>query len=132
MTDWFVQQSDGGGDLGPLRPSELLDKVRTGEVTRKTMVRKNDSAWFVASQVGGLFEAAMRPTIEYFCPQCQVEVSEPPTVCGQCGREIHQAIMKITENSITTRVDGSLTSQASKSVKKWLNKNRVNEDDKKD
>mgnify|MGYP000293648354 CR=1 FL=1 len=42
-------------DVGPLRPSELLDKVRSGEVRPETMLRKDDSAYFQASDVGGLF-----------------------------------------------------------------------------
>ncbi|TWU58122.1 GYF domain-containing protein [Rubripirellula reticaptiva] len=131
MTDWFVQQKGTAAELGPLKPSDLLEKVRTGEVTRQTMVRKNDSPWFLASEVGGLFEAAMRPTIENFCPKCRGPISDPPTVCNRCGMEIQQAITRITENTIINRADQSLGSQASQSVKQWLMKKRINKDEKK-
>jgi hypothetical protein len=39
---------------------DLLKKVREGEVTPQTHVRKEDSAWFPADEVGGLFEAAFQ------------------------------------------------------------------------
>ena len=129
MTRWFIQQEEGFEDLGPYRPSELLDLVRKGEVTRESVLRKDDSAWFSASDVGGLFEAAMRPTIQYFCPQCENEVSEPPVVCNHCGREIREGITKITEHGIIDRADQSLTGQAGSSVKKWLRKKRKQKED---
>lgn len=128
MTNWFIQQQNEPEDMGPLRPSELLLKVRNGEVTRETMVRKDDSPWFTAGEVGGLFEAAMRPTIEYFCPGCHHEVSEPPVTCPKCGEKVKRGITKITENSIVRRDDQSLTSQAGHSVRKWLQKKRISKD----
>ncbi|QDT02844.1 hypothetical protein K227x_12230 [Rubripirellula lacrimiformis] len=129
MTDWYFQ-TRSSEEVGPLRPSELLEKVRKGEVTRNSMLRKNSSTWFLASEVGGLFEAAMRPTIEYFCPQCEAEVGEPPTVCNLCGCEIYKAITKITENSITNRADHPSTRQASRKVRDWIRK-KVGKDNKK-
>lgn len=131
MTNWFVQQDGTREDLGPLRPSELLEKVRRGEVTRSSRVRKDDSAWFSADQVGGLFEAAMRPTIEYFCPHCKVEISEPPTVCNRCGSDVQKAVARITENAITSSSNPSVTGQAGQSVMNWLNKKRLGKDDSK-
>ena len=128
VTNWFIQTGDDCEDLGPYRPSELLQKVRAGEVTRETKLRKGDSAWFVAGEVGGLFEAAMRPTIEYFCPQCEAAVSTPPVVCHKCGREIRQAVTKITENSIVNPADQSLSEQAGRSVQQWLRKKKVKRD----
>ncbi len=125
MTDWFIQINDDAEAVGPLRPSELLQKVRAGEVTPETMLRKDDSAWFEAGEVGGLFEAAMRPTIEYFCPQCEAPVTEPPVNCPKCGSEIHRAITKITENSIATPEERSITEQAGRSVQNWLRKKRA-------
>ncbi len=71
MTDWYVQHPDPELEeqfIGPLRPSELLKMVREGEVGPEHLLRKDDSAWFEAREVGGLFEAAMRPTICLFCP----------------------------------------------------------------
>jgi hypothetical protein len=49
-----------GKKIGPISPSELLELIRSGDVTATTMVRKNDSRWFRADSVGGLFEAAFR------------------------------------------------------------------------
>jgi hypothetical protein len=103
----------------------LLQKVRSGEVTRETKLRKGDSAWFLAGEVGGLFEAAMRPTIEHFCPQCETAVPAPPVVCHHCGRELHHAVTKITENTIVNPTEKSLSEQAGRSVQQWLQKKRV-------
>ncbi|MBD54801.1 MAG: hypothetical protein CMM05_06945 [Rhodopirellula sp.] len=125
MTRWFVQQDESQEDLGPLRPSELLEMVRGGKVTSESMLRKDDSNWFSASNVGGLFEAAMRPTIRYFCPQCETEVTEPPVNCHECGREIQRALTQITENSIVNQEDQSVVGNAGNSVKNWLKKKRI-------
>ncbi len=125
MTRWFVQQDESQEDLGPLRPSELLEMVRGGKVTSESMLRKDDSNWFSASNVGGLFEAAMRPTIRYFCPQCETEVTEPPVNCHECGREIQRALTQITENSIVNQEDQSVVGNSGNSVKNWLKKKRI-------
>ncbi len=129
VTNWFIQSDKELDDLGPFRPSELLNKVRAGEVTRETKLRKDDTAWFDAGDVGGLFEAAMRPTIEYFCPQCETQVNEPPVVCHKCGCEIRKAIAKITENCIVNANDQSLTGQAEQSVQNWLRKKKTKRND---
>jgi hypothetical protein len=131
VADWFIKQDDEQEDLGPLRPPELLKMVREGQVTRQSMIRKGDSAFFEAGNVGGLFEAAMRPTIEHFCPGCEHAVPEPPTVCAFCGRELYQAITKITENTIALPTD-SLQSKAGHSVRNWLKKKKIGKDDQKD
>lgn len=126
MTRWFIQR--GGkddDDLGPFRPSELLDKVRQGEVRPETMLRKDDSAYFQASDVGGLFEAAMRPTIQYFCPQCKKEITEPPVTCPHCDYNVTRALTRITENTIVNPEEQSLSEQAGSSVKKWLNRKKA-------
>lgn len=121
MSDWFVQTV--GGEQGPFRPAELLKLVRGGAVTPETSIRKGDSAWFPAGSVGGLFEAARRPTIEYFCPACGVPVREPPCSCPECGREIHRAKLRITENNIA--VDGEAhPSTPTRSMRRWLQKVR--------
>ena len=128
MTSWFIQQNEGVEDSGPFRPSELLEMVRNGEVTADTLLRKDDSRWFVASDVGGLFEAAMRPTIQHICPQCETEIPEPPVICQKCGREVREGITRITENSIVDRSEQSIAEQAGSSVKRWLRKKRVGKD----
>ncbi len=126
----FVQTGNGRINLVSAQNclGELLEMVRNGEVTAETCLRKDDSAWFAAGDVGGLFEAAMRPTIEYLCPQCETEVPEPPVICHKCGREIREAITKITENAIVNRADQSIAEQAGSSVKRWLRKKRVGKD----
>ncbi|EMI17748.1 hypothetical protein RMSM_05326 [Rhodopirellula maiorica SM1] len=118
MAEWYIQQLNAPEDLGPLRPSDLLKKVRSGDVKPDTLIRKDDSAWFHASEVGGLFEAAMRPTIEYFCPQCNHPVTEPPVMCSHCGREIRKARTQITENTISNGT--RLPEQPGRSVQSWL------------
>ena len=49
-----------GKVVGPLTAAELLSKVRKGEIGDNTPIRKNDSNWFPAVEVNGLFEAAFR------------------------------------------------------------------------
>jgi hypothetical protein len=119
VTQWFIRR-DGADDVGPLRPSELLNLVRSGEVRPETMLRKDDSAYFHASDVGGLFEAAMRPTIEYFCPQCKREITEPPVMCPYCDFNVVRALTRITENTIVNADDRRMSEQAGNSVKRWL------------
>jgi hypothetical protein len=130
VTKWFIQRADSQEDIGPLRPNELLDLVRSGEVTSETKVRKDNSAWFSAGEVGGLFEAAMRPTIRYFCPQCDTEVSEPPVTCPKCDRDIRRARTQITENTIVNRADRGAGGQAGNSVRKWLQRKKLSRDPK--
>ena len=114
MTKWFIQSADEHKDLGPFLPGELLEMVRNGEVARQTKLRRDDeTAWFTASDVGGLFEAAMRPTIQYLCPECEAEVGEPPEVCHHCGHRIRHAVTMIIENTIINRADQSETDHPS-------------------
>ena len=126
MAEWFVKKDESESELeedciGPLRPAELLELVRSGRVTESTQVRKDDSAWFPAEQVGGLFEAAIRPTIYYFCPHCEVRITKPPTMCPKCLKEIRKAREEIIENAIARPEEESVRSQA-RSVQKWLAK----------
>jgi len=125
VTKWFIQGANASEELGPYRPSELLELVRRGEVTSETLLRKDDSSWFEAAAVGGLFEAAMRPTIRYFCPQCETEVGEPPITCPKCDRDIRRAITQITENTIENQSDLTVTGKAGNSVRNWLNRKKL-------
>ena len=127
MAQWFVQRMDGNiqTEVGPLRPSELLDLVRSGEVTPGSFVRKDDSAWFEAREVGSLFEAAVRPTIHYYCPQCETEVTEPPVKCPKCLRDIRKAREVVTENKIAAKRSAKQAptdATAKRSVQSWLRK----------
>ncbi len=90
MTDqWFFQQ--GEFEIGPLRPRELLEQVRRGNIRPETLVRKGDSAWTKASAVNGLFDAARKPVTVYLCPNCNVEITKPPVYCKSCERHIEKA-----------------------------------------
>jgi hypothetical protein len=57
-TKWFYKL--GGRTLGPISGSDLLAKVREGAIKEGSWVRKDDSAWFPAEDVSGLFEEAFR------------------------------------------------------------------------
>lgn len=122
MNIWFVQGPEE--ETGPFRPAELLELVRQGKIRPETLLRKDDSAWFEAAQVGGLFEAAVRPTMEYFCPACNTRIRKPPSNCNECGQEVFQARTRKTEHHILTDEEHQIASQAKRSVKRWLNKVR--------
>ncbi len=85
-TEWYYQFMND--TVGPLSPSELLDKVRTGQVKEDTLIRKDDSQWVSASQVNGLFDAAHRSDSRRVCPYCGHDVDRPPTTCPQCNRQL--------------------------------------------
>ena len=98
MAEWFVQRASDV--LGPLGPTELLALVRSGMVKQDTKIRKQDSEWLTAREVGGLFEAAMRPTIENRCPECDALLENVPCVCHKCGQRVQTARTRIIENTI--------------------------------
>ncbi|QDT13096.1 DUF4339 domain-containing protein [Stieleria marina] len=130
MADWFVKPEDSDAPeavVGPLKPNELLDLVRSGDVVPETQIRKGDSAWFSASSVGGLFEAAIRPTITCYCPNCNAAISTPPTVCAKCLTSVQKAREEIVENTIHVR-GNDVASNAGRSVQNWLKKKVRNKD----
>lgn len=98
MPQWFYREGEDA--VGPFTSSDLLELVRHQTVTGTTMVRKGESAWFPASDVGGLFAAAARPTVEYSCPECGSEVDKPPTYCRRCRRRLDYARPRVIENRI--------------------------------
>lgn len=120
MAQWFVQQQVEV--LGPFTPSELLTMVRRGTVTRETKVRKDDSSWFPACDVGGLFEAAVRPTIILHCPGCQAVVPEPPCMCPNCGRQLEVAKREVIQNRIMTPAEVARQTGVGSSMQNWLSK----------
>ncbi len=130
MTAWFVQRENE--EVGPLRPADLLALVRDGSVLPETMIRKDDSSWFAASTVGGLFEAARRPTIEHYCPHCDnVRVPPPPTTCPKCDATLLKTRERIIENSLSkanSRANNAVASQGpAPSARRWLQK-RIGKD----
>ncbi len=119
MSQWYVRNGDL--DIGPLTGSELLGLIRQGAVKRDTPVRKNDSAWFAASDVGGLFDAASQDTYEYFCQECGTKVEKPPSVCPYCEIPITRAVAK----RIQHKIDGHKPAAKPKrtaSMNRWLQK----------
>lgn len=103
MSEWFIQH-DEETEIGPLQPSELLDLVRDGTVTKETLCRKDGSAWFHAGDVGGLFKAAHTHVVGYRCPYCEKSVTEPPTLCKHCDKYVDQAI-EIVRDHKGKRID---------------------------
>ena len=124
-----ANQHNATEEIGPLRPAELLKLVRSGEVTPETKIRKDNSGWFNASAVGGLFEAARRPTIEYFCPVCNALIPEPPCGCPSCGREILKARARITEHGSPGEEDNSPGAPSGRSVQRWLQRIKKKKND---
>ena len=121
MNEWFIRREDET-EVGPLRPSELLGQVRSGEVTSETLLRKNDSAWFEASKVGGLFEAAARRPQRHHCPFCNHVIEPPPVHCRHCQMDVRKSVLRdIPEEE--EQPDRSNT--ATKSIKGWLKKKRL-------
>ena len=120
MAQWFVQKDVEV--IGPLTPIELLTMVRRGMVTKETKLRKDDSPWFAAADVGGLFEAAVKPTVILHCPGCQTIVSEPPCVCSECGLEIQFARREVIQNRILTPTEIARQTGIGTSMQNWLNK----------
>ena len=96
MTEWYCDIS--GEVVGPLKSSQLVQMVRTGEVTRDTLIRKDDSQWVPAMEVNGLFDAATKEvksksaTLGYICPYCGDSVAKAPTECGNCERYLNRVI----------------------------------------
>lgn len=98
MSQWFYR--DGEREVGPLNSSELLNLVREQTIGAATLVRKGESAWFPAGSVGGLFDAAVKPTVSYVCPECGSQVGKPPCYCRRCRRALDYARPVFTEHEI--------------------------------
>ncbi|MEM6471760.1 MAG: DUF4339 domain-containing protein [Planctomycetota bacterium] len=128
MAVWFMQRMEGNvqTEVGPLQPSELLTMVRRGEVQPGTKLRKNDSAWFEARTVGGLFEAAERQEVQYFCPSCNYRIPKPPTRCPKCLRDLGageaRAVTPAAPGSTEPSTQTADEQNAERSVQSWLKK----------
>jgi hypothetical protein len=121
MAQWFIQSA--ADVLGPFTPGELLEKVRRGLVTPQTQLRKDDSAWFPAAEIGGLFEAATKPTIRFVCPGCGGTIKQPPCACPHCSREVEVARREVIQNRIQPSANNSQTSGGpGASMQGWLNR----------
>ena len=90
MAEWFIHH-DEETEIGPLQPSELKELVRTGAITEETLCRKDDSAWFRACDIDGLFATADSQVLGYRCPSCKNSVGKPPTYCKNCEKYLDEA-----------------------------------------
>lgn len=130
VAQWFLQRMEGNvqSEVGPLRPAELLALVRKGEIQPETRLRKDNSAWFPAREVGGLFEAAVREVVQYYCPGCGTRVRQPPVTCPSCLRDLARGDARevIPGRSAAQTVEDAAEEQRSestqRSVKNWLTK----------
>jgi len=121
MHQWYIQ-TNPDEEVGPLRPGDLLQAVRSGKVTPETKVRKGDSAWFYAAEVGGLFEAAVKPTIEYLCPRCQHKVVAGPSRCSLCGHDVEHPLEREIPNKIVSHTSRTTSDR---SMLKWLKRKNL-------
>ena len=55
-TQWYCDLM--GKVVGPMTSADLLKRVRKGDIRIETLIRKDNSRWFPAGEVGGLFQAA--------------------------------------------------------------------------
>lgn len=102
MSDqWFVRGE--AEDLGPYRPREILQLIWDGVIREETMLRKGNSCWTAAGNVGGLFEAAARPTVKWTCPRCGRDVRQPPVYCRRCDLFLERANKSVTEHTVPSR-----------------------------
>ncbi len=85
-TEWYYQIMND--IVGPLTSSQLVDRVRSGQVKEDTLVRKDDSQWVPARQVNGLLEAVNQHRTQRICPYCGAMVDNPPTTCQGCNRKL--------------------------------------------
>jgi hypothetical protein len=128
VSNWFLQKLEGNvqSEVGPLSPTELLTLVRRGEIKPETRLRKNDSAWFPASDVGGLFEAAARQEVRFHCPACNHQVPKPPVTCPKCLRDIGRSEARVVQpepmRSAASAPQRIEESEELKSVQSWLRK----------
>ena len=91
MAEWYSEIMENV--LGPMTAAELLEKVRTGEVSFDTPIRKDDSQWVPASDVNDLFARAVASETKRVCPYCQKEIAQPPTQCQSCDRYVTRAVV---------------------------------------
>lgn len=86
-TEWYYQIMNDV--VGPLTSSQLVDRVRAGQVKEDTLIRKDDSQWVPARQVNGLLEAVEHNRKAHrICPYCGATVDNPPTTCHGCNRKL--------------------------------------------
>lgn len=102
MPEWYYRDTDDQV-IGPLKPDEMLAMIRDGELTEKSLVRKDDSPWVPSVEVNGLWAAAARPETEFYCPVCNTLISKPPSRCPQCLKYIEKGIGRIKKLHVSAK-----------------------------
>ncbi len=120
MAQWFIQSAEEV--LGPYSPSEVLEQVRRGSITRETKLRKDDSAWFPAAEIGGLFEAAVKPTVRFICPGCGGTIKQPPCTCPHCERQVEMARKEVIQHQIDSSPRPGKPGGPGASMQGWLSR----------
>jgi hypothetical protein len=73
-TQWYFNVM--GKVFGPVSSADLLQRVRCGDITEATPIRKNNSKWFPAKEVGGLFDAAYKDMPKYQTRRAEDEATD--------------------------------------------------------
>jgi GYF domain 2 len=94
MTTWYWKDTDNN-QFGPVTPDKLLNLIRSGDVLRETMVRKDSSSWCRSDQINGLWDAAAKPHKIYLCVECGGQIERPPSRCSRCERLVEKANEKM-------------------------------------
>jgi hypothetical protein len=98
MPQWFYR-INGHAEFGPIGASDLLELIRQGQVDGQTEIRKDDSAWVLACEINGLWQAAGRPTVEFKCPYCESAIEKPPTWCKSCRKDVAKSVGQLVRHS---------------------------------
>lgn len=85
-TEWYYQIMNE--TVGPLSSSQLIARLRSGQIKEDTLIRKDDSQWVPAHQVNGLMDHVVNNQPRRVCPYCGHQVDAPPTTCEHCNRKL--------------------------------------------
>lgn len=124
MAVWYCEVN--GAQEGPLSSSQLIAKIREGEVDKDTPVRKDDSQWVAAIEINGLFAAASKPIMRKLCPYCEALIqSSPPCECPGCSRQIHRVVNRSEPSPVLANGEPNPEArggQGGVGIKRWVKK----------
>ena len=115
MPDWYYRDQHDN-TVGPVKPGELLQLIRDGELSEDTLVRKDDSQWVRSVEINGLWQAAARPDTEFCCPVCSTSLPKPPCRCPKCLKYVDKAVGKIKKASVNAKQLAKIREAASQPV----------------
>ncbi len=122
MPDWYYRDHHDN-TVGPVKPGELLQLIRDGELTEDTLVRKDDSQWVRSVEINGLWQAAARPDTEFCCPVCNASLPKPPCRCPKCLKYVDKAVGKIKKPSVNAKQLAKIREAASHSTQEVTKQN---------